>query len=207
MLVSPWFPQFPKGLLPTPPSLVLSQRAGQRHQDTAYASRSSCAGLRRHPTRALPGQLQSPLGCQSRATSTTPFPTSFVLWRRKKTHKSKSCLLRMTLGESPQAPHLQNGMAWNGRGCASDSRGYPPCIPGSEGVTPGPLVSGAAPCPPPSPLSGVQWLHTARCPHGAKWKLFGSPPVSACPEHRNSGWTQALFLPLLSPTPTAPQSL
>jgi hypothetical protein len=37
------------------------------------------------------------------------------------------------------------------------------------------------------PLSWDQWLHTASQPPGAMEKACGSPPVSACPEHRNSG--------------------
>jgi hypothetical protein len=59
------------------------------------------------------------------------------------------------------------------------------------------LVPGAAPCPPPA-MRG-QWLHTARCPSGAEWKVSGSPPPSARPEHGNPGGTRAL-----SPTPLFP---
>jgi hypothetical protein len=59
------------------------------------------------------------------------------------------------------------------------------------------LVPGANPCPPPAVWG--QWLHTARCPPGASWKVSCSPPASACSEHRNSGLTQAF-----SPTPLFP---
>ena len=55
------------------------------------------------------------------------------------------------------------------------------------------------------PPSWGQWLHTARSPSGASWKASSSPLLSACPEHRNSGQTRALFLPAPSPKPTAPQ--
>ena len=54
------------------------------------------------------------------------------------------------------------------------------------------LVLGVVPCP--SPAVWGQWLHTARCPPGAMWKVSGSPPMSACPEHRNSGQTWAFSL-------------
>jgi hypothetical protein len=52
---------------------------------------------------------------------------------------------------------------------------------------------GAAPCPPPAVWD--QWLHTHRCPPEVMWKASASPPVSACPEHRNSGQMRALSLP------------
>jgi hypothetical protein len=45
------------------------------------------------------------------------------------------------------------------------------------------------------PAEWGQWLI---CPPRAEWKVSGSPPTSACPEHkRNSGWRWALSLPLL----------
>ena len=59
------------------------------------------------------------------------------------------------------------------------------------------LVPGAAPCP--SPAMWSQWPNTARCPPGAAWKVSGSPPTSACPEHRNSG---GMRTPSYSPLPT-----
>ena len=58
------------------------------------------------------------------------------------------------------------------------------------------LVLGASPCPPPAMWG--QWLHTARCPPRAEWKVSRSPPPSACPEHSNSGRMWALSFPLLS---------
>jgi hypothetical protein len=65
--------------------------------------------------------------------------------------------------------------------------------PRAEGITPGPLISGAAPCP--HPFEWGQWL---RCPPEAEWKASVSSPMSACPEHRrNSGQMQAFSLPLL----------
>ena len=57
------------------------------------------------------------------------------------------------------------------------------------------LVLGASPCPPPAMWG--QWLHTARCSPRAVWKASGSPPMSTCPEHRNSGGMRALSLPAL----------
>jgi hypothetical protein len=39
-----------------------------------------------------------------------------------------------------------------------------------------------------SPRAWVLWLPTARHPPGATWKVCGSPPMSARPEHQNSGW-------------------
>ena len=68
--------------------------------------------------------------------------------------------------------------------------------PRAEGVTLGHLVSGAAPCPPPAMWG--QWLHTARCPPRAKWKASGSPPTSACPEHRWNSGRACAFPPFLS---------
>ena len=58
------------------------------------------------------------------------------------------------------------------------------------------LVSGATPCPFPT-----MWLHTAKCPTGAEWKVSGSPPMSTCPARRNFGRTRALSLPPLLPHP------
>ena len=60
--------------------------------------------------------------------------------------------------------------------------------------------SGAAPCLP--PFKWGQWLI---CQPGAEWKMSGSPPTSACPEHRwKSGryvsYPPSLFLPLLVST-------
>ena len=72
------------------------------------------------------------------------------------------------------------------------------CNSRAKGVTLGPLVSGAAPCPPPAMWG--QWLHTARCPPKAEWKVFGCPPMSACPEHRrNSGQMWAILPTTPSP--------
>lgn len=57
--------------------------------------------------------------------------------------------------------------------------------------------SGAAPCPP--LFEWGQWL---RCPPGAERKVSGSPPTSACPDHRrNSGRTWAILPPSSSLTP------
>jgi hypothetical protein len=52
------------------------------------------------------------------------------------------------------------------------------------------LVPGAVLCP--IPVMWGQWLHTTRCPPGTMWKASGSPPESACPEHRDPGWMDAL---------------
>jgi hypothetical protein len=65
---------------------------------------------------------------------------------------------------------------------------------------------GGCPFPPPALLHAVQgqWLHTARCPPGALWKASRSPPLSACPEHRNSGLTglsPSLLFPYYHPPP------
>jgi hypothetical protein len=99
------------------------------------------------------------------------------------------------------------------------------CISGAKSVAPEPLfcfqllcrriqhgmlgsenlVLGTAPCPPPALWD--QWLHTARCPLRATWKVCSSPPTSTYPEHRNSGPMRALSLPASSPTPTAPQAI
>ena len=64
-----------------------------------------------------------------------------------------------------------------------------PITPGIQDITPGSLlVSGAAPCPPPSQ---VGWMPTR-----AEWKVSGNLPTSAWPEHRwNSGWTWAIYSP------------
>lgn len=55
----------------------------------------------------------------------------------------------------------------------------------------------------PSPCSSpVQWGQWVRCPPGAKWKASGSPPTSACPEHRrNYGQTWAILPPSSFLTP------
>ena len=62
------------------------------------------------------------------------------------------------------------------------------------------LVPGAAPCTPPAVWG--QCPNTARCPPRATWKASGSPPMSACPEHQNSGGTWALSHSPLSQVPT-----
>jgi hypothetical protein len=77
------------------------------------------------------------------------------------------------------------------------------CRPGAPGIGDCPLST--------STVWG-QWLHTASCPPGAKWKASGSPPMSACPEHRNSGGTGVLSLPLFplhlhSPHNPSPQNV
>jgi hypothetical protein len=55
------------------------------------------------------------------------------------------------------------------------------------------------------PAMWGQWLHIARWPPGALWKVSSSPPASTCPEHRNSGRTPALPLSPLPIHPPAPQ--
>jgi hypothetical protein len=61
----------------------------------------------------------------------------------------------------------------------------------------GNLVPRTATCPPPAELGSV--ASHSQIPTQA---TCGSPPASACPEHRNSGGTRVLSP--LSPTPMAP---
>jgi hypothetical protein len=82
------------------------------------------------------------------------------------------------------------------------------CNSGTKSVTPGPLELGAAPCPPPPQPSGVSgFTQPDAHPGQSRNRLAIPPPVSACPEHRNSGRTWALSLlpsPLYPPPHKVP---
>jgi hypothetical protein len=52
--------------------------------------------------------------------------------------------------------------------------------------------------------AGVSWLPTARHQPRSTWKVCGSPPMSALPEHWNSGGVWVFSHSLYFPMPTAP---
>jgi hypothetical protein len=75
-------------------------------------------------------------------------------------------------------------------------------MPETENLIQGlPLVHPLPPQPPPSEVSGFIQPDAHPGPSG---KHLAVLPTSTCPEHRNSGQTQALSLPTSSPTPKAP---
>jgi hypothetical protein len=89
--------------------------------------------------------------------------------------------------------------------CMGTSLPLPPLphLRGQGCCTRAPGIGG---CPLSTSVTWARWLYTARCPPRTEWKASSSPPVSACPEHRNSGWMRALSLPPLLLHPHAQNS-